>query len=88
MIVHHEHACELSKIIKVIISFTYTHDAIDALEERIVVWVQTYEKYVCSFCSNHNSPWNRYYYQYEESRLCTCPLTVDSMLHVCPDIRF
>jgi hypothetical protein len=41
---YHEHACELSEIIKVILSFTYTHDAIDALEERIVVWVQTYEK--------------------------------------------
>jgi hypothetical protein len=34
---HHEHAWELSKIIKVIISFTYTHNTIDALEEPIVV---------------------------------------------------
>ncbi|KAJ7688114.1 hypothetical protein B0H17DRAFT_1135769 [Mycena rosella] len=51
---YHVHACELGEIIKSCLQWSITHAQIDTLEEDIVVWVETYEKY---------------YYQYREDRL-------------------
>ncbi|KAF7372933.1 hypothetical protein MSAN_00500000 [Mycena sanguinolenta] len=70
---YHIHLCELADIIKTILSFTYTTEILSDLEEKIISWVETYE---------------RYYYQYREDRLCACPLTIHGMFHVVPDIRF
>ncbi|KAJ7621835.1 hypothetical protein B0H17DRAFT_1290387 [Mycena rosella] len=70
---YHTHACELSEIIKACLKFTITYPELDTLEEQIIQWVQTYE---------------RYYYQYREDRLRACPLVVHGLLHVVSDIRF
>jgi hypothetical protein len=43
---YHKHCCELGDIIKACLLFTITHADIDAVEERIVRWVETYEKYI------------------------------------------
>ncbi|KAJ7124120.1 hypothetical protein C8R43DRAFT_1147581, partial [Mycena crocata] len=70
---YHKHACDLSDIIKSCFQFTITHSELDILENKIICWLQTYE---------------RTYYQYKEDRLCACPLVFHGMLHVVPDIRF
>ncbi|KAJ7477663.1 hypothetical protein FB451DRAFT_1032869 [Mycena latifolia] len=70
---YYTHACQFSKIIKHCIGFEITYDQIDRLEDDIIDWVQKYEEY---------------YYQYDESRLSACPLTIHAWLHVADDIRF
>ncbi|KAJ7240905.1 hypothetical protein C8J57DRAFT_1192923 [Mycena rebaudengoi] len=60
------HACQLSSIIKRCIAFKLTYTQIDILEEDIIDWVEKYEEY---------------YYQYDESRLSACPLTIHGWLH-------
>lgn len=42
---YHTHACELSEIIKSCLQFVIKHKEIDVLEENIISWVETYEKY-------------------------------------------
>ncbi|KAJ7443299.1 hypothetical protein FB451DRAFT_1057037 [Mycena latifolia] len=63
---YYTHACQFSKIIKHCIGFEITYDQIDRLEDDIIDWVQKYEEY---------------YYQYDESRLSACPLTIHAWLH-------
>ncbi|KAJ7266112.1 hypothetical protein C8J57DRAFT_1469942 [Mycena rebaudengoi] len=70
---YHDHLCELSEIIKTCLKFTITHNEIDLLEERIIKWVETYELI---------------YYQYQEDRLCACPLVIHGIVHIPGDIRF
>ncbi|KAJ7648917.1 hypothetical protein B0H17DRAFT_1147873 [Mycena rosella] len=70
---YHTHACELSDIIKTCLKFTIIYPELDTLEEEIVQWVQTYE---------------RYYYQYREDRLRACPLVLYGLLHIVADIHF
>ncbi|KAJ7237962.1 hypothetical protein C8J57DRAFT_1566441 [Mycena rebaudengoi] len=70
---YYEHACQYSSIIKRCIAFELTYDQIDQLEDDIIDWVEKYEKY---------------YYQYDESRLSACPLTIHGWLHVPDNIRF
>jgi hypothetical protein len=41
---YHDHACQLAKIIKTVLLFTYTDAILDALQEQIINWVQMYEK--------------------------------------------
>ncbi|KAJ7493912.1 hypothetical protein FB451DRAFT_1122402 [Mycena latifolia] len=64
---YHVHACELGDIIKTCLQFVITHNEINELEEKIITWLETYEKY---------------YYQYKADRLCACPLTFHGLLHI------
>ncbi|KAJ7205401.1 hypothetical protein GGX14DRAFT_397543 [Mycena pura] len=41
---YHIHACALGDIIKVCLQFTITYAEINALEQKIIQWVQTYEQ--------------------------------------------
>jgi hypothetical protein len=41
---YHDHACQLTEIIKTVLLFTYTDAILEALEEQIIEWVQMYEK--------------------------------------------
>ncbi|KAJ7152445.1 hypothetical protein C8R46DRAFT_1357483 [Mycena filopes] len=70
---YHQHLCDFSDIIKVCLQFTVTHDQVAALRIQIVDWVRLYE---------------RYYYQFDESRLCACTLTIHGLLHVPDDLLF
>ncbi|KAG1747878.1 uncharacterized protein EDB91DRAFT_1048339 [Suillus paluster] len=56
---YHKHLCELVWIMKKTLQFTIRHADIDELEQQIANWVAKYEKY---------------YYQYDESRLPACTL--------------
>ncbi|KAG1849213.1 hypothetical protein F4604DRAFT_1687491 [Suillus subluteus] len=69
---YHKHLCELVWIMKKTLQFTITHTEIDELEQRIANWVAKYEKY---------------YYQYDKSRLPACTLPVHGMLHIADDIH-
>jgi hypothetical protein len=40
---YYDHVCQLAEIVKVLL-FTYTDVILDALEEQIIDWVQTYKK--------------------------------------------
>ncbi|KAJ7268898.1 hypothetical protein C8J57DRAFT_1435697 [Mycena rebaudengoi] len=66
------HACHLSSIIKRCIAFKFTYSQIDILEDDIIDWIEKYEEY----------------YQYDESQLSACPLTIHGWLHIPDDIRF
>ncbi|KDQ49559.1 hypothetical protein JAAARDRAFT_200773 [Jaapia argillacea MUCL 33604] len=70
---YHQHLCELAEIMKTCVQFEITDDELNDLEKCIISWVEDYE---------------RYYYQYEENRLLTCPLVVHGLLHVVQDIRY
>ncbi|KAF7378176.1 hypothetical protein MSAN_00242100 [Mycena sanguinolenta] len=43
---YHIHLCELADIIKTILLFTYTMEILSDLEEKIISWVETYERYI------------------------------------------
>lgn len=43
---YHKHACQLSEIIKTCLQFIITYKEVDDLEEKIIQWVQTYERYI------------------------------------------
>ncbi|KAJ7642387.1 hypothetical protein DFH06DRAFT_1097627 [Mycena polygramma] len=70
---YHTHACDLVKIIKTCIAFTVTHTRISELRVEIITWLKTYEAY---------------YYQYDEARLCACPLTLHGLVHVPDNLLF
>ncbi|KAJ7652366.1 hypothetical protein DFH06DRAFT_1418733 [Mycena polygramma] len=70
---YHVHACDLSNIIKKCLQFVITNPELDALDEDIIGWVETYE---------------RYYYQYREDRLCACPTVIHGLIHTVPGIRY
>lgn len=42
---YHKHACDLSEIIKTCLKFVISYPEMDCLEEEIIQWVQTYERY-------------------------------------------
>lgn len=44
---YHWHLCDLVDIMKVCLQFEITDDEIDALEEKIHIWVRLYEESVC-----------------------------------------
>ncbi|KAF8339246.1 hypothetical protein F5887DRAFT_823869, partial [Amanita rubescens] len=59
--------CELVEIMKITLQYTITHDEIDELEEKIIKWVNNYE---------------RYYYQHKEQRLSACTLTIHGLAYL------
>ncbi|KAJ3506832.1 hypothetical protein NLJ89_g6648 [Agrocybe chaxingu] len=70
---YYQHMMDLVNIMKICMQFSITHDEIDDLEDRIVKWVEEYEKI---------------YYQYDIDRLSTCTLTIHGLLHIPDNIRF
>ncbi|KAF7340818.1 hypothetical protein MSAN_02111100 [Mycena sanguinolenta] len=72
---YHVHLCGLSEIIKTCLRFTLTTAQVERLRKDIINWVHTYEEY-------------NFYYQYSESRLRVCTLTIHGMLHIPDDILF
>ncbi|EKM58855.1 uncharacterized protein PHACADRAFT_60508, partial [Phanerochaete carnosa HHB-10118-sp] len=68
---YYDHAMELVAIMKVTLQYSLTHQEINWLENACDSWVHKYEEY---------------YYQYEDSRLAFCVLTIHGLLHVAPDI--
>ncbi|KAH7911338.1 Transposase family tnp2-domain-containing protein, partial [Hygrophoropsis aurantiaca] len=69
---YYKHMCELGNIMKATLKFSITLIELDELEERVIKWVRTYEKY---------------YYQYRTDRLSTCTLTIHGLLHWIQGIR-
>ncbi|KAJ2913165.1 hypothetical protein MD484_g7253, partial [Candolleomyces efflorescens] len=70
---YYKHGCLLVKIMKTCLQFSITEDELNTLDSDIVDWVEKYE---------------RYYYQYKETRLSTCVLTIHGLLHLADDIRW
>ncbi|KAJ6459013.1 hypothetical protein C8R45DRAFT_913204 [Mycena sanguinolenta] len=69
---YYDHFVQLVGIIIKCLKFELSSAEIDEIEIACADWVQKYEKF---------------YYQYEESRLCACTLPVHALLHIAQDIR-
>ncbi|KAF8680006.1 Transposase family tnp2 [Rhizoctonia solani] len=64
---YYQHVLDLCEIIELCLRYSIKQAQIDYLEEKIQNWVADYEAY---------------YYQYKETRLSACPLTIHALLHV------
>ncbi|KAG8768120.1 hypothetical protein FRC12_005755 [Ceratobasidium sp. 428] len=62
----------MREIILLSLKFEIKHEQIDQLEQMVQRWVLEYEQY---------------YYQYQDRRLPTCPLTIHGLLHIAHYIR-
>ncbi|CCO35814.1 hypothetical protein BN14_09934 [Rhizoctonia solani AG-1 IB] len=60
------------KYYHMVLQFEITYDELAELEEMVNQWISQYEEY---------------YYQYEATRLPTCPLTIHALLHMPHTIR-
>ncbi|KAL5639602.1 hypothetical protein ACGC1H_006272 [Rhizoctonia solani] len=69
---YYKHFLLMRDIIALSIQLEITHQEIDRLQNMINEWVDEYELL---------------YYQYEQSRLPTCPLTIHALLHLPTYIR-
>ncbi|KAF7297482.1 hypothetical protein MIND_00982000 [Mycena indigotica] len=69
---YYRHFRDLVEIFNDCLSMKISREYIDVdLRDKIATWVFEYE---------------RYYYQYEDSRLSACPLTIHALLHIPDDI--
>nr|GAT58175.1 predicted protein [Mycena chlorophos] len=69
---YYRHFLKLVNIFNDCLSMSLERDYVDRdLCRQIAVWVQEYKMY---------------YYQYEDARLSTCPLTIHALLHIPDDI--
>ncbi|QRV80941.1 Transposase family Tnp2 protein [Ceratobasidium sp. AG-Ba] len=64
---YYEHLLDLRDIIATCLQFELSNAEISTLDIKIQRWVADYEAY---------------YYQYKESRLSACPLTIHALLHI------
>ncbi|QRV93204.1 hypothetical protein RhiJN_21257 [Ceratobasidium sp. AG-Ba] len=64
---YYDHLLDLCDIIATCLQFELSNAEISTLDVKIQRWVADYEAY---------------YYQYEESRLSACPLTIHALLHI------
>ncbi|CAE7062528.1 unnamed protein product [Rhizoctonia solani] len=69
---YYEHMLLMRDIIALSIQLEITHEEIDELQDMVNEWVADYEML---------------YYQYQSSRLPTCPLTIHALLHLPMYIR-
>ncbi|KAF7343660.1 hypothetical protein MSAN_01987300 [Mycena sanguinolenta] len=70
---YYDHFILLVQIINICLQFSITRVQIQWLRDKIPLWVQDYE---------------RFYYQYNPSRLPICMLTVHGLLHIPDSIEF
>ncbi|KAI0659147.1 hypothetical protein C8Q70DRAFT_1045373 [Cubamyces menziesii] len=69
---YYNHFVSLVELLNTCLQFELTKDDIKHVREGFIQWVQKYEKY---------------YYQYSNARLATCPVTIHSLLHIADGIE-
>lgn len=78
----------MREIFIICLEFELTNAQLDELQRMVNNWVQEYERLVSSTLSidlldaNALMLANRLYYQYQQTRLPTCTLTIHALLHL------
>ncbi|KAF8205477.1 hypothetical protein K438DRAFT_1579180 [Mycena galopus ATCC 62051] len=70
---YYTHFIELVRLLTICLQFEITNTEIEDVRTGFIEWVRVYEET---------------YFQYDPSRLSTCPLTVHALLHIAPSIKF
>jgi hypothetical protein len=88
--VYYRHFMKLSHLVRLCMSYEMRRSDIELIRNGFVEWVQEYERRVppslvtlCILTKIHY----RIFYQYDISRLSTCPFSIHALLHVADGIK-